>query len=211
MNDKLSAYKDCKNINVRRRTKEERENELPRYLAASNLQIVKQVIEKGLKSKSHALRCESLQFFEYIPPNSDRRNKMIMCKKLAKRAEVENWLEFIYCQDLQSQSLYYGLKIMKSILIPIENKMTKEEEDEFKSSKVAFYKRFVEVGGFGLLCSTLESLNPKTILKDVVWLSIFQTILNILHFMLEDNSFRTILSPEKHEQIKKSTVKLVAL
>jgi hypothetical protein len=91
MNDKLSAYKDCRSINVRRRTKEERDQELPRYLASSNLNLIKQVIEKGLESSNHALRCESLQFFEYIPPNPDRRAKMIQCKKLAKKNEVEDW------------------------------------------------------------------------------------------------------------------------
>ena len=56
MNDKLSAYKECRNINVRRRTKEEREKELPRFLAAANLNVVEQVINKGLESTSHALR-----------------------------------------------------------------------------------------------------------------------------------------------------------
>lgn len=77
MNDRLSIYKDYKKINVRRRTREEREQELPRYLAAENLRLITQVIEKGLESDNHALRCESLQFFEYIPANSERRNKMI--------------------------------------------------------------------------------------------------------------------------------------
>lgn len=48
MNDKFSAYKDCKAINVRRRTGEERAYEIPRFLSASNLQIIKQIIEKGL-------------------------------------------------------------------------------------------------------------------------------------------------------------------
>lgn len=80
MNDKLLAYKDCRNINVRRRNKEEKALELPRYLAAANLQLVRQVIEKGLQSKNHALRCESLQFLEYLPPNTERRAKMIQCK-----------------------------------------------------------------------------------------------------------------------------------
>jgi hypothetical protein len=77
MNDKLSAYKDCRNINVRRRSKDEREQELPRFLAASNLSVIKEVIEKGLESSNHALRCESLQFLEYIPPNNERMEKMI--------------------------------------------------------------------------------------------------------------------------------------
>jgi hypothetical protein len=77
MNDNLSQYKDCKNIKVRRRTLEERELELPRYLAAENLKLTSQVIEKGLESENHALRCESLQFFEYIPANTERKKKMV--------------------------------------------------------------------------------------------------------------------------------------
>lgn len=96
MNDKLSAYKDCKNINVRRRTKDERENEIPRYLAASNLSIVSEVIKKGLESKNHDLRCESLQFFEYIPPNNERKEKMISCKKLTKTSDPKDWYSFLY-------------------------------------------------------------------------------------------------------------------
>lgn len=78
MNDKLSAYKDCRSINIRRRTREERENELPRYLAASNLSIITEVIEKGLQSSRYDLRCEALQFLEYIPSNYERKEKMIM-------------------------------------------------------------------------------------------------------------------------------------
>lgn len=77
MNDRLSAYKDSKSINVRRRNRDEREQELPRYLAASNLSVITEVIEKGLESQNHALRCEALQFLEYIPPNSERKDKMI--------------------------------------------------------------------------------------------------------------------------------------
>ena len=77
MNDKLSAYKDCRNINIRKRNKEERESELPRYLAASNLSIITEVITKGLESNTYDLRCEALQFLEYIPSNLERKAKMI--------------------------------------------------------------------------------------------------------------------------------------
>lgn len=71
MADKLSAYKECKTISVRRRTLAERECELPRFLAASNRNLVKNVINKGLESASHYLRCQTLQFLRYIPPNSE--------------------------------------------------------------------------------------------------------------------------------------------
>ena len=91
MGDKLSAYKDCRSINVRRRTRDEREQEIPRYLAASNLSVISQVIEKGLESTNHALRCESLQFFEYIPANTERREKMISCKKIKNSNEPDDW------------------------------------------------------------------------------------------------------------------------
>jgi hypothetical protein len=144
MNDKLSAYRECKTINVRRRTKEEREVELPRYLAASNLQVIKQVIEKGLESERHDLRCESLQFFEYIPPNTDRREKMIKCKKISKSNEPEDWLGFMYASGFDSQGLYYGLKIMKSIMVASDRKMSKKDYEAFFDNKRSFFKKFNE-------------------------------------------------------------------
>ena len=87
MHDKLSAYRDCRSISIRRRTREERELELPRYLAGANINVLQQVIERGLQSDNHDLRCKSLQFFEYIPPNTERREKMIKCKKISKIME----------------------------------------------------------------------------------------------------------------------------
>ena len=51
MADKLSAYKEWKQISIRRRTLAEREAELPRYLAASNRNLNKNIIQKGLNSK----------------------------------------------------------------------------------------------------------------------------------------------------------------
>jgi hypothetical protein len=84
MIDKFSAYKECRTINIRRRTLAEREWELPRYLAASNRNLVKNVISKGLESSSHYLRWQTLQFLRYIPPNSECQEKMTQCKMLQK-------------------------------------------------------------------------------------------------------------------------------
>ena len=44
MNDKLSAYEDCRSINIRRKTRKECENELPRYLVGYNFKIIAEVI-----------------------------------------------------------------------------------------------------------------------------------------------------------------------
>jgi hypothetical protein len=187
MNDKLSAYRECKNINVRRRTVEERELELPRYLAASNLQVIQQVIEKGLESENHSLRCEALQFFEYIPTNIDRREKMIKCKKLAKKNDVESWLDFLYSKSIEKQGLYYGLKVMHSILESPDKYMTKKETEVFIETKRAFIKKFNELEGFPLLVETLNSLNLENMMKDVVWMSIFQILIRILELLIQEN------------------------
>lgn len=187
MNDKLSAYRECKNINVRRRINEEKEFELPRYLAASNLQVIQQVIEKGLESENHSLRCEALQFFEYIPTNIDRREKMIKCKKLAKKNDVEGWLDFLYSKSIEKQGLYYGLKVMHSILESSEKYMTKKETEDFIETKRSFIKKFNELEGFPLLVETLNSLNLENLMKDVVWVSIFQILVRILELLIQEN------------------------
>lgn len=189
MHDKLAVYRDCRHINIRRRTKEERELELPRYLAASNLNVLKQVIENGLESDNHDLRCKSLQFFEYIPPNTERREKMIKCKKLSKGTSVPNWYGFMYCNGFEKQGMYYGLKVMKSILTPFEPIHFSKDNEKFIQELAFFQTKFLEYDGFPLLVDTLKQLDVKSALKDVVWLSIFQMITEILMKMVNDINF----------------------
>ena len=117
MNDKLSAYKDCRNINIRRRTIRECKDELPRYLVASQIDVINEVIDKGLKSSRHDLRCETLQFLDYISLNYERMQQMISCEKLNQKNDLEDWCSFLYSDDIYSPSIYYGLKIMQSILV----------------------------------------------------------------------------------------------
>jgi len=158
------------------------------------------------------VRCESLQFLEYIPPNNDRREKMINCKKLTKSNDPDEWCSFLYSSRIDTQGIYYGLKIMKSIISPIENRLNKIDMEEFKAQRLTFYKRFNESDGFSLLCSTLETLDVNLLLKDVVWLSIFQIIVDIMQLMLEDNSFiSTVNKTKKDTNVKSSTDKLVSL
>ena len=183
--------------------------ELPRYLAASNLQVIKQVIEKGLESERHDLRCESLQFFEYIPPNTDRREKMIKCKKISKSNDPDDWLGFMYASGFDSQGLYYGLKIMKSIMVATDRKMSKKDYEAFFENKRSFFKKFNECDGFPLLCQTLKALKVETILKDVVWLSVFQMLVHILELMLEDKDFTSSIPKSKQEAFFSSTSQLV--
>ena len=151
MNDKLSAYRDCKNISIRRRTKDEREQELPRFMVAANLSIIQLVIEKGLQSDNHALRCEALQFFEYTPPNTERRDKMVKCRKISKGNEEEDWFSFLYCSEFDSQGLYYGLKLMKSILIPFEAIHTQKDSNQFVQDLNMFHAKFLDYDGFPIL------------------------------------------------------------
>jgi hypothetical protein len=210
MLDKLSAYKECRNINIRRRTLVEREGELPRYLAASNRNLVKNIISKGLDSNSHNLRCQTLQFLRYIPPNSECQEKMIQCKMLQKKVETEDWLNFLYCSDPTSREIYFGLKIMRSIQVPYDEFLSKEEKETFKENLVAFYKRFNSFDGFSLLCNTLFQFDANNIQKDVVWLSIFQMTFDILRLMLQDQSFKAIVvKSEKLENIVKSISKTI--
>lgn len=209
MNDKLSAYRDCKHISIRRRTREERENELPRCIVASNLSIVREVIEKGLESESHEMRCEALQFLEYTPPNTERREKMIKCKKLLK-GNNENWISFMYCTGFQTQGLYYGLKIMKSILISFEPFNTKSSNAKFHQELNIFQKKFLECEGFAFLCDTLNELKIKSILKDVVWLSIFQILIQILTKFLQNEEFVEALIKSNKIVFFKSMTKLIS-
>lgn len=57
----------------------------------------------------------------------------------------------MYCNDLSTQGIYYGLKIMKSIIVPFEQRLNKIDVEEFTKSKRAFYKSFNEHDGFSLL------------------------------------------------------------
>ena len=209
MQDMLEVYRECKTISIRRRNKEEKELELPRYIAASNLAVIQQVIEKGLESDNHSLRCEALQFFEYIPPNAERRDKMIRCKKIAKSREVDDWLAFMYSSGFDKQGLYYGLKIMKSILIPSETSYTEEESHRFYKEMESFHEKFLEYDGFSLLCETLSTLKVGLILKDVVWLSIFQMLTQILVKLLEDKEFLKSAAKSKKGSFFKTIKKLV--
>jgi hypothetical protein len=110
------------------------------------------------------------------------------------------------------QGIYYGLKIMKSIIEQPELKMNKIESEEFKNNKIKFYKRFTENDGFGLLCSTLETFEVDSLLKDVVWLSIYQMMIDILQIMLEDKLFISIVSKnKKDENVRRSTTILVSV
>ena len=141
----------------------------------------------------------------------DRRDKMIECMKLVKKSDENPWNSFMYCNDLQSQGLYYGLKVMKSILVPTEIGRSKSDIADFTANKSKFYKRFNENDGFTLLCNTLAGLNTSLILKDVVYLSIYQMMLNILQIMLEDSYFReAVVVTKKGDSVKESTSKLIA-
>jgi hypothetical protein len=99
---------------------------------------------------------------------------------------------------------------MKSIQIPYDEFSSKEEKESFKENLISFYKRFNSYDGFTLLCDTLFQFDANKILKDVVWLSIFQTTYDILRFMLQDLSFKTIVSKsEKIGSIIKSISKTI--
>lgn len=111
----------------------------------------------------------------------------------------------MYCTDFSNQGLYYGLKIMKSILVPVEKHLTKKEAEEFIIEKEQFFKRFTECDGFTLLCKTFKELEVKKITQDVVWLSIFQMITSILEMMLEDEIFLSSIIKEKQDLFMKST------
>ena len=88
--------------------------------------------------------------------------------------------------------------------------MGKLDTEEFYKSKRMFYVNFVENDGFSLLCSTLESLEVHLLLKDVVWLSIFQLLVDILQTMLEDKNFiNAIKKASKEVSFKISTEKLL--
>ena len=117
----------------------------------------------------------------------------------------------MYCNELKSQGLYYGLKIMRSILMPTENGMNRKELDEFFANKQTFFKKFNENDGFTLLFQTLNALDVKLALQDVVWLSIYQMIASILQLMLRDDTFLSSLPPAKQEGFVKSTSQLVTL
>lgn len=135
---------------------------------------------------------------------------MIQCKMLQKKVEAEDWLNFLYCSDLKSREIYFGLKIMKSIQVPYDEFSSKEEKESFKENLVNFYKRFNGYDGFTLLCETLFQFDANKILKDVVWLSIFQTTFDILRFMLQDLSFKTIVSKSENiDNIIKSISKTI--
>lgn len=101
---------------------------------------------------------------------------------------------------------------MKSIIVPSEETMGKVEMDDFIKSKKRFYVNFLENDGFGLLCSTLESLDVTLLLKDVVWLSIFQLLVDILQSMLEDKHFiNAVKNTDKEIHVKSSTEKLLTV
>lgn len=72
---------------------------------------------------------------------------------------------------------------MRSILMPTESGMTRKELEEFVANKQTFYKKFNENDGFTLLFQTLNALDVKLALQDVVWLSIYQMIASILQIM----------------------------
>ena len=80
----------------------------------------------------------------------------------------------------------------------------------FIQSKKAFYVNFVENDGFSFLCSTLENLEVYLFLKDVVWLSIFQLLVDIFKTMLEDKNFINAIKIASREvSFKNSTEKLL--
>lgn len=103
----------------------------------------------------------------------------------------------MYSTGFKKQGLYYGLKIMKSIIIPFELFTTKKSNTKFIQDLNLFKVKFLESNGFSLLCETLNNLEVKSILKDVVWLSIFQILIQILIEFLQDYDFVAVLSKNK--------------
>jgi len=60
------------------------------------------------------------------------------------------------------------------------------------------------------LCETLIQLNVKNILRDVVWLSIFQMLSQILKTILDDELFTSLMTSEKEDTFHVSSRKLVS-
>ena len=135
---------------------------------------------------------------------------MVQCKMLQKKVETEDWLNFLCWSDLKSREVYFGLKIMRSIQVPYDDFQTKEEKEAFKDNLIGFYKRFISFDGFLLLCETLLEFDANNILKDVVWLSIFQMTFDILRLMLLDQSFKIIaVKSDKMDSIIKAISKTI--
>lgn len=135
---------------------------------------------------------------------------MYQCKMLQKKVEADDWLNFLYWSDSNSREIYYGLKVMKSLQVPYDQFLSKEDKEAFRENLVKFYKLFNNFDGFIYLCDTLFQFDANKLLKDVVWLSIFQMTYDILRFMLDDPSFKLIINKTgKDEAIAKSILKTI--
>ena len=55
-------------------------------------------------------------------------------------ATNEDFCSFMYTPDLSNARLYYGLRMLKSIIEPEDNRMTKSETEEFNNDRSAFMK-----------------------------------------------------------------------
>lgn len=99
---------------------------------------------------------------------------------------------------------------MKSLQVPYDQFLSKEDKEAFRENLVKFYKLFNSFDGFIYLCDTLFQFDANKLLKDVVWLSIFQMTYDILRFMLDDPSFKLIINKTgKDEVIAKSILKTI--
>jgi hypothetical protein len=98
---------------------------------------------------------------------------------------------------------------MKSILLPQEMIMSAKENEEHLIQKNIFFKKFSENNGFMYLCQTFIELDVKLIMKDVVWLSIYQQIATILELILEDDLFQATITDDKKDKLLEATSQLV--
>ena len=99
---------------------------------------------------------------------------------------------------------------MKSILTPFEPIYSKADRNKFSQEISMFQAKFLEYDGFPLLCGTLKELNVKSALKDVVWLSIFQMITEILMKLLDDTDFVGASLENKKSKFPKAISKLIS-
>jgi len=98
---------------------------------------------------------------------------------------------------------------MKSILTPFEPMYSKADRTKFSQEISFFQAKFLEYDGFPLLCETLKELNVESALKDVVWLSIFQMITEILMKLLDDIDFVNASLKNKKSKFPKAITKLI--
>lgn len=87
--------------------------------------------------------------------------------------------------------------------------MSVKENEEYLIQKNTFYKRFSDNNGFMYLCQTFNELDVKMIMKDVVWLSIYQQIATILELILEDQLFQATITDDKRDKLLEATSHLI--